>query len=55
VNINLDLHFEFRRYGRTPSCGRVDEKWSELNKYHDILTVRATSVHALFAPLDHKK
>jgi hypothetical protein len=39
---------------RTPNRGRVDEKWSELNKSHDILTVR-TSVHALFAPLDHQK
>jgi hypothetical protein len=37
-----------------PNRGRVDEKWSELNKYSDILTV-CTSVHAHFAPLNHPK
>jgi hypothetical protein len=28
--------------------------WSQLNTSHDILPVR-TSIHALFAPLDHQK
>jgi hypothetical protein len=39
---------------RTPTRGRVDEKWSELNKYPDTLMVR-TSVHAHFAPLNYAK
>jgi hypothetical protein len=53
-NVFLNAYMILSFVARTPTRGRVDEKWSELNKYPDILMVR-TSVHAHFAPRNHLK